>query len=167
MGALTVEYLQDTGGTVSVPVNELRTRTIQYVQAEYAGGEWNPNTTYQWIPGAYYDFTPRRADSRIKYTMRMPVAWVSAAHAISNWYFYANNVLYYNWSESGTHIENAKTFQFEVPSWGTTLGRIGMQHRSHTDDSNELRLYTTYYWDGTGRVASNSKGHLIIEEIIY
>lgn len=167
MGALTLEYFQNTAGTVSVPVKELQSRVIQYYQAEYTGGEWNPDTNYNWIPGAFYDFTPRRADSRIKFTMRIPWAWVVASHAIGHWYFYANGVLYHQWSESGTHIENGKTLQFDVPSWGTASGRIGLQHRAYANDNNETRLYTTYYWDGAGRSVQNARGHMIIEEIIY
>lgn len=167
MGALTVEYLRNVSGTVSLPARDLKQRVIQYYQNQYTGGEWNPDNTYNWIPGAFVDFTPRRADSRIRYTMRIPFAWVAAGHAISNWYFWANNVLYWYWSESGTHIENGKTMQFEVPSWGTTSGRIGMQHRSHANDNNEVRVYTTYYWDGTGRSVQNARGHLLVEEMLY
>jgi len=167
MGTLTVETLRDVAGTVNIPARELKQRVIQCYQAQYTGGEWNPDNTYTWIPGAFYDMTPRRADSRIKFTCRIPHAWVVASHAISNWYFYANNILYYNWSESGTHIENGKTYQFEVPSWGTSSGRIGLQHRSHANDNHEVRLYTTYHWDGGGRSAQNSRGHMIIEELLY
>jgi hypothetical protein len=167
MPSLSTEYLQNTAGTVTIPVKELETRVIQYFQAEYTGGEWNPDNNYNWVPGAFRDFIPRRADSRIRFTMRSPWAWVAAGHAISNWYFFANGVLYWNWAESGTHIENGKAFQFEVPSWGTTSGRIGLQHRSHANDNNELRMYTTYYWDGTGRSVQNARGHMLIEEIVY
>lgn len=164
--ALTVEYLQNTAGTISVPVKELQLRTIQLYQAEYTSGEWNPDTNYNWIPGTWADFTPRRADSRIKYTMRLPLAWSNAAHGISHLYFWAAGTLYWYWSESGTHYENAKMFQFEVPSWGTSTQRIGMQLRSYANDNHELRAFRTYYWDGVGSV-QNSKGHLMIEEVIY
>lgn len=163
--ALTLDYIQPTDGSFTIPVRDLTTRVIQFYQAPYINGEWNPNTTYNWVPGAYADFTPRRADSRIRYTMRIPTAWVAASHAISHWYFYANGTLYWYWSESGTHIENGKTFQFDVPSWGTTSGRIGIQHRCYAEDNHEVRLYTTYYWDGGGRNAQIAKGQLIIEEI--
>lgn len=167
MGTLAIEYLENTSGSVKIPVKELETRVIQYFHAPYTAGEWNPDTNFNWIPGAFRDFTPRKADSRIKFTARIPTAWSNASHAISSWRFFANGVLYYQWSESGTHIENGKTWEFEIPSWGTTSGRIGIQLRSHTNDSNELRLYTTYYWDGTGRSAQNARGHLMIEEILY
>ena len=166
MGSISTDYLQNTAASVTVPVKELETRIIQFYQNTHTAGEWNPDNTYNWIPGAFHDFTPRRADSRIRYTARIPWAWVAASHAISHWYFLANGVLYWYWSEGGTHIENGKSFQFEVPSWGTTSGRIGMQHRSYSNDNHELRLYTTYYWDGTGRSAQNARGQIIIEEIM-
>lgn len=164
--ALSVEYLQNTAGSVTVPVSELQIRTVQFYQAQYTSGEWNPDTNYNWIPGAYADFTPRRADSRIKYTMRMPTAWSNAGHAISHWYFWAAGTLYWYWSESGTHIENAKMFQFEVPSWGTSSQRIGMQMRSYANDNHEVRAYRTYYWNGAGSV-QNCYGQLMIEEVLY
>ena len=167
MGSLSVEYLQNTSGSVNIPVKELETRTIQFYQAEYTGGEWNPDNNWNWVPGAWRDFTPLRADSRIRYTMRLPWAWVASSHVISHFYFYANGVLYWYWSESGTHIENGKSFQFEVPSWGTGTARIGLQHRSYSNDNHEMRLYTTYYWDGGGRSVQNCRGHLMIEEIMY
>ena len=167
MGSLSTEYLQNTAGSVTIPVKELETRVIQFYQSEYAGGEWNPDNNYNWVPGGYVDFTPRRADTRIRFTMRLPWAWVAAGHVISHFYFYAAGTLYWYWSESGTHIENGKSFQFEVPSWGTYNARIGLQHRSYSNDNHEMRLFTTYYWDGGGRSVQNCKGHVIVEEIVY
>lgn len=165
MGRIDVDYIGWTDSTSYViPVEELQIRVIQYYNAVYTGGEWNPGTTYNWVPGAYVDFTPRRADSRINFKMRLPMAWVAAGHAIQHFNFYANGILYWSWSESGTYHENGKTYQFEVPSWGTTNARIGIQSRAYANDNHEQRLYTTYYWDGTGRVASNCRGHLFVEE---
>jgi hypothetical protein len=166
MGTITTEYIQNTAGTITVPTVELKDRVIQYFQQEYTGGEWNPTNMYNWVPGAFIDFTPRRADSRIRYRMRLPLAWVAAAHVISHFYFIAGGQIYWYWSESGTYLENAKTFEFDVPSWGTGTSRIGLQHRSYANDNHEARLYTTYYWNGTGRSAQNARGHLMIEEIV-
>lgn len=165
MGTLTVDYLRNTAGTVTVPVSELKPRVVQYYQSEYASGEWNPTNEYNWVPGANVFFTPRRADTRIRYTMRLPTGWYNAAHSISSWYFWAGGNLLWYWSESGTYIENGKTWEFDVPSWGTVQSRIGMQMRAHANDSNELRLYTTNYWDGGGS-RQNCRGHLMIEEIL-
>ena len=166
MGTLSVDYLQNRAGTVTVPVKELETRVIQYYHAEYTGGAWNPNNSYAWMPGSFRDFTPRRADSRIKYTCRIPYYWPNASHAISHWRFYVNGEILYTWSESGTYIENGRTFEFEFPSWGTSSGRIGMQMRAYSNNNHEVRPYGTRYWDGGGST-QNCRGHLMIEEILY
>jgi len=165
MGTLTTEFIQNSGGTLTVPVVELKDRVIQYFQQEYTAGEWNPTSMYNWVPGTFTNFTPLRADSRIRYRMRLPLAWSNATHAISHFYFFAGNNLYWYWSESGTHIENAKTFEFEVPSWGTGTSRIGLQLRSYANDNHEVRAYRTFYWDGTTST-QNARGHLIVEEIV-
>jgi len=161
-----MSYIQNIAGTVSVPVVELKTRVIQYIRQDYTGGSWNPDNNYNWVPGAFYDFTPRAPDSVIKYTMRLPTCKGSglAAHAIGNWYFYANNIIYYRWEDSLQHAENGNIWEFQVPSWGTATGRIGLQHRAHSNDGNEFRMYTTEYWDGVGSV-QNCRGQLFIEEI--
>jgi hypothetical protein len=166
MSSLSVDYIKNTSNTVTIPVVELKQRVVQYYQAQYSGGEWNPTAAYQWVPGLFRDFTPRRSDTRIKFTARFAEAWVASSHAISNWYFFANGILYYYWSSSGTHIENGKSYEFEVPSWGTTTGRIGLQMRAHANDNNETRIHTTYYWNGTGRSVQNCVAHLFIEEIL-
>ena len=161
-----MSYIQNRAGTVTVPVVELKTRVIQYIRQDYTGGSWNPDNNYNWVPGAFYDFTPRAPDSVIKYTMRLPTCKGSgtAAHAIGNWYFYANNIIYYRWEDSLQHAENGNIWEFQVPSWGTATGRIGLQHRAHSNDGNEFRMYTTEYWDGVGSV-QNCRGQLFIEEI--
>ena len=160
-----IETLQNVSQSVTIPVIELTTRVIQYIRQEYTAGEWNPDNTYNWVPGAFFDFTPRRADSVIFYTMRLPVGRAgSSAHAIGNWYFYANNIIYYQWEDSMDHYENGNVWQFQVPSWGTGLGRIGLQHRAHSNEGNEMRMYSTEYWDGVGS-RQNCRGQLLIEEI--
>jgi len=164
MGTLTTSAFQNTGGTITIPVRELTPRVIQYYREDYTGGEWNPDNTSNWVPGSFRDFTPRRADSRISYTWRCPHAWIGQTHAISHWRFFVNGNLYFWNSTSGRHIEDGCVLKWDVPSWGTTAGRIGYQIRAYANDNHEVRLYTTYYWDGTGRSAQNSRGQLIIEE---
>lgn len=166
MPNLSVDYLQNTAGSITIPVHELKTRVVQYYQGVYENGEWNPTTTFNWVPGAYLDFTPKRADTRIKFSMRLPMGWYSATHSIGHWQFWAANLVYWYWSESGTHIENGKNFEFEVPSWGTSTARIGLKHRSYSEDSNENRPYSTNFWDGGGS-RQNCKGQLIIQEILH
>jgi hypothetical protein len=160
-----LSYIRNIAGTVNVPVIDLKIRVIQYIRQDYTGGVWNPDNTYNWVPGAWYDFTPKQPDSVIKYTMRLPIARSgSSTHAIGNWYFYANNIIYYRWEDSLQHGENGNVWEFQVPSWGTSTGRIGLQHRAHGNDGNEFRMYTTEYWDGVGS-NQNCRGQLFIEEI--
>ena len=164
MGKLTTNTISNVSGTVTVPVRELESRIIQRYVQDYSGGEWNPDNTSNWAPGSFVDFTPRRADSRISYSWRVPHAWVAASHAISHWRFFVNGNIYFWHSVSGVHIEDGCTIKWDVPSWGTTAGRIGYQVRSYSNDNHEVRLYTTYYWNGTGRSAQNARGQLIVEE---
>ena len=165
MGRLDVDNIGWTQfPSYVIPVEELQTRVIQYFTQTYSGGEWNPNTFYNLVPGAFTTFTPRRSDSRINFRMRLPMAWVAASHAIQHFIFEAAGVEYWSWTESGTHHENGKTYQFEVPSWGTFSSVIGLRSRSYADDNHEQRLYTTYYWNGTGRSVQNCVGQLFIEE---
>ena len=164
MGILTAKSLQNRTGTINIPVKELTPRIIQRFEQTYTAGEWNPNNTFTWAPGSFRDFTPLRADSRISYIWRVPHTWSNATHAISHWRFYVNGQIYYYHSVSGVHIEDGCTIKWDAPSWGTTSGRIGYQVRSYANDNNETRLYTTYYWNGTGRSAQNARGQLIIEE---
>ena len=160
-----VGTLQNIGGSITVPVIELTTRVIQYIRQDYTAGQWNPDNTYNWVPGAFFDFTPKRADSVIQYTMRLPTSRVvGSVHAIGHWYFFANNIIYYQWEDSLNHGENGNIWTFQVPSWGTSTGRIGLQHRAHSNDSNEFRMYTTEYWNGVGS-QQNCFGQLFIEEI--
>lgn len=166
MGTLTTASLTPTGGSPVVPIRELTPRIIQHFRQDYTAGEWNPDNNNNWAPGSFVDFTPRRADSRISYIWRVPVAWSNASHAISHWRFFVNGILYAYHSTSGVHIEDGCTLKWDVPSWGTSAGRIGYQVRSYANDNHETRLYTTYYWDGTGRSAQNARGQLIVEEYV-
>lgn len=166
MGTLTTKQITNTAGTLTIPVKELETRIIQRYENTYTGGEWNPDNTSNWVPGGWVDFTPLRADSRLSYIWRAPHAWIGQAHAMSHWRFYVNGNLYFWNSTSGRHIEDGCVYKWDVPSWGTGTGRIGYQVRSYSNDNHEVRLYTTYYWDGTGRSAQNSYGQLIVEEYI-
>lgn len=164
MGTLTLNYLQDTGKSVRIPVKELETRVIQFYQNEYTAGTYTPTTSYAWVPGAYVDFTPLRSDTRIKYTMRLPYKLLSSTHAISHWHFVAAGQTYYSWSESAENLANTKTFEFDVASWGTTQERIGLEVRNYSG-SLGLIMYATRYWNGTTS-EQVAYGHLFVEEIL-
>lgn len=164
MGTLTLDTLSNTTGSFSIPVKDIETRVIQRYISTYTSGEWNPDNTLTWAPGGYVDFTPKRSDSKILYSWRAPHSYSNAAHAISTWKFYANGIQYNVHSVSGNYIQNGNTYTWEVPSWGTSMGRIGYQIRSHSNDSNEVRLYRTANWDGAGS-NQNCYGQLIVEEL--
>lgn len=166
MTTLTVNALKHTNSGHAIPIKELTARVIQRHVADYTGGEWNPDNTSNWVPGSWVDFTPLRSDSRISYIWRCPHAWSNNTHAISHWRFYVNGILYFWHSTSGVHIEDGCVLKWDVPSWGTSAGRIGYQIRSYSNDNHEVRLYTTYYWNGTGRSAQNAYGQLIVEEYV-
>lgn len=166
MGTLTTNAIRNTVTGQVIPIKELKGRVIQRYLANYTAGEWNPDLTNNWAPGSWVDFTPLRSDSRISYSWRIPHAWSNATHAISHWRFFVNGALYFWHSTSGVHIEDGCTLKWDVPSWGTFAGRIGYQVRSYANDNHEVRLYTTYYWDGTGRSAQNAVGQLIVEEYV-
>lgn len=164
MRTATVETISNTSGSLTVPTKELTSRIIQQYNADYTAGEWNPNNTYTWAPGGYVDFTPRLADSRISYIWRVPHAcYRGQTHAISHWKFFVNGVVYFWHSVSGRHIEDGNVLKWDVPSWGTTQGRIGYQIRSYSNDNHEVRLYRTDYWNGTSS-AQTANGQLIVEE---
>lgn len=162
---LTTRAISDRVGSVTIPLTELSSRVVQRYINDYTTGEWDPNNTYNWAPGGYHDFTPTRADSLISYTWRVPTAYFSSTHGISHWKFWVNGVLYYWHSHSGQHLEDGSTFHWEVPSWGTVQARIGYQVRSYSNNSHEIRLYSTNYWNGTGSRQAGCTGQLIIEEI--
>jgi hypothetical protein len=166
MGTFRTNSIQHSDGSLILPVYELQRRVIQQFIANYTAGEWNPDNNYTWAPGSYVDITPRRSDSRICYIWRCPHAWSNATHAISHWTFYVNGTLFYRHGQSGVHIEDGNVIKWDVPSWGTTSGRIGYQIRSYSNDNHETRLYCTYYWNGTGRAAQNCYGQLIVEEYV-
>lgn len=163
--SVTVTYLENRSGTFKVPVNELRHRVIQQHNEVYTQGEWNPDVTYRWAPGSYVDFTPLKADSRIRYIWRIPQRWITQGHSISHWKFYVANTIYYYHSQSATYLEDGNAIIWEVPSWGTFQERIGYQIRAYQNDNHELRLYSTTYWDGSGS-QQVCHGQLIVEEIV-
>jgi len=165
MGVLTTKSLQPVSGANAYPVIELVNRVVQRYENSYTSGMWNPDNNYNWAPGSYVDFTPKRADSRIVYMWRVPHCRdVGSSHAISHWRFYVNGAIWFYHSVSGRHIEDGCVIKWEVPSWGTSQGRIGYTIRSYSNDNHEVRLYSTDYWNGGGS-NQNCKGQLIVEEI--
>lgn len=148
-----------------IPLDQMGYRVIKDYRQEYTSGEWNPDTTYAWIPGMHYDYTPESSSSRIRVICNIPFASRNAAHAISHWIFYANGTEIGKHSVSGNHIEDYCCYTWDFASWGTTEGRVGYQLRSYANDNNELRLYTTRYWEGSGS-QQVLYGQFIIQEYL-
>jgi hypothetical protein len=104
-----------------IPLTELGYRVIKTARATYDGGQWNPTTTYNWIPGMFNDYTPLLTTSRVRMTCMIPFARNSgAAHAISSWIFYANSVEQGRHAVMGEHYEDMCTYVWDCASWGAT-----------------------------------------------
>jgi hypothetical protein len=165
MSTIIADSLRVTERDLIIPMSQLGHRVIKEFRNTYTGGEWNPAATYSWVPGMFVDYSPADIFSRIRVSCHIPYASRNAAHAISHWIFYANNVELGRHSISGNHIEDNSVYVWDFSSWGTIIGRIGYQMRSYVNDNNETRVYTTRYWDGTGS-QQNCFGQLIVEEYL-
>ena len=166
MSTVIIDQLQFDPEQPQVPLTELGHRIIRNYRATYTGGQWNPDTNYNWVPGMFYDYTPESASSRIRVYCHLSYARNSgAAHGISHWIFYANGVERGRHSVSGNHLEDHSCYTWDFASWGTTSGRIGYQMRAYGNDNHEVRPHCTQYWDGGGSV-QNSYSQFIIEEYL-
>ena len=162
---LTAKAISDRVGSVTIPLNELTSRVIQRYENVYDAGEWNPDNSYNWVPGGYVDFTPLKSDSMISYIWRAPTAYFSSTHAISHWKFFVAGNMYAMHSTSGRHLEDGSSYIWEVPSWGAGQEmRIGYQIRAYSNNSHEVRVYSTNYWNGAAS-RQTCPGQLIVEEI--
>lgn len=166
MSTVIVDSLTVDETRTQIPLTELGYRVIKSYRQTYTGGQWNPTTSYAWIPGMFFDYTPVSASSRIRTYCHIPYARNSGnALGISHWIFYANGTEQGRHSISGNHLEDMSTYVWDFASWGTSVGRIGYQQRSYADDNHEVRVYTTQYWDGGGS-SQVCNGQLIIEEYL-
>jgi len=162
---ITDRILLDPNSDIApIPLTELGYRVVKQARATYDGGQWNANTTYNWVPGMFNDYTPLLATSRIRMTCMIPYARnTGSSHCISHWIFYANGLEQGRHGVSGQHHEDMRTYIWDVASWGTSSGRIGYQMRCYADDNHEVRPYTTQYWDGGGS-NQTCRGQYVIEE---
>jgi hypothetical protein len=165
MSTLVTDFLSFDPNSNSIPLTELGHRVVREARAQYTSGAWNPDTNYNWVPGMFNDYTPLLTTSRVRMTCMIPYVGLNAAHGISHWVFYANNVEQGRHGVSGEHVEDMRTYVWDVASWGTSSGRIGYQMRAYTNDSNEIRPYTTRYWDGGGS-NQNCYGQYVIQEYL-
>lgn len=164
MSTVIVDEIYNPSAGRTIPLSELGYQIIANYRANYDGGQWNPTTTYAWVPGVYADYTPLSASSRIRVHCHLSYARNSgSAHGISHWIFYANGIEQGRHSVSGQHLEDNSVYVWDLASWGTSLGRVGYQMRAYADDNHEVRAHTTQYWDGGGSIQT-CRSQLIIEE---
>lgn len=166
MSTLIVDEIVCDPHQAPVPLTQLGYRIVKINRQNYDGGQWNPNTAYNWVPGMFLDYTPLLASTRIRCWIHMSYARNSgAAHAISHWIFYANGTERGRHSISGNHLEDNSVYVYDFASWGASSGRIGYQNRSYGDDNHEVRAHTTQYFDGGGS-AQTCRSQIIIEEYL-
>lgn len=148
MSTLRVNNLSPGPQQYNIPLGELERRVIKDYRTQYAGGSWEPNDTYQWIPNAYVDYTPASPDSRIRFTINLAYAHTSG-HAIMHCVFYANGVEIGRHNIAGQSPEWRHCYVWDVASWGGSLARIGYQARRY-GGSNIPRVHGTHHWEGAG-----------------
>lgn len=165
MSTLKVDNLYGDNIERPIEVSRLDHCIIKSYHADYTQGQWNPGTSFAWVPGQFVDYTPASGSSRIRVYCQIPMGGINAAHAISHWIFYANGNEIGRHNASGNHYEENLTYTWDFASWGTTEARIGYQMRSYSNDSNEVRVYTGRYWDGGGS-QQNFYGAMSIQEYL-
>jgi hypothetical protein len=168
MSTLKVNQLKVVDDRRFIGVVDLRTNIVKNYRSTYTGGQWNPDTNYNWVPGMFHDYTPLLDNSRIRVYCHLSYARNSGnAHGISHWIFYANGIERGRHSISGNHLEDHSCYTWDVPSWGANVtGRIGYQMRAYANDNHEVRPHCTQYWDGANSV-QNSYSQFVIEEIDF
>lgn len=156
-GVLRVDTIQNSTGTVSVPVEFMRKRLIQRTQQTFKFGTWNPGNTYYQIPGSTIGITPVYDHSFIRYVLRMPITYPNGgnAHEISHWIFQAEGRWgtreYARFCRSKDHLEDAFSQEWWISSWGagkaTTMGYV---MRNYSSGSHYIATNASYWWNGGG-----------------
>lgn len=161
MSTLRVNNLSVGPEQMLIPTGELEYRVIKDYRTQYAGGSWEPNDTYQWIPNAWVDYTPSSPNSRIRFTINLSFAH-NSGHAIMHCIFYANSVEIGRHNIAGQSPEHRHTYVWDVASWGGSLARIGYQARRY-GGSNIPRVHGTTHWEGGGS-NQNANTQIYIDE---
>ncbi len=166
MSTLIVDELYCDPHLAPVPLTQLGHRIVKINRQNYDGGQWNPNTTYNWAPGMFMDYTPLRTDTRIRAWLHMSFARTTgSSHCMSHFIFYANGVEQGRHTIAGQHLEGNGVYVWDFASWGTSNGRIGYQSRAYADDNHEVRLHCTNWWDGGGSIQT-CRSQMIVEEYL-
>lgn len=154
MSNLRVDTLATSDRTVAIPTTQLRGRVIRTVYQEYTGGTWDPNTTFQWAPGLWWDyafFGSSAENVRARVTLNFSVGYIDG-HNIMHCIFYTQggSVERGRHSLSSQNYETRHCYMWDVP-WHSGTQRIGYQMRWY-GTGNRTRLHATGYWDGGGSV---------------
>ena len=161
-----VDTLQNEAASISISTTSMQRRIIQRVSYVHRIGWWRGNNIYYWVPGAYVDFRPLRADTRIRATFSIPTRPYGSTHMIMHWIFYVDEVEYGRFTRGGHHVENAFATEWDVPSWGEGIyARIGHKCRSYSEGNHNAHLYLNQYWDGSAPSSDNA-GQAIVEEYV-
>jgi hypothetical protein len=153
----------NTSGVAAYQTN--KSTCINRVIYNYTGGAWAAPSTFDWVPGLYYDYTPLRADSLIKWSANFSIYWNDSNYGIMHQYFYWNGRLRDAWTYGGIYYEHRTHYERIYPSWGTTSGRIGIQS-SYYSGSYIGAYHGTRYWNGAGGNSGISYPQLVIEEFL-
>lgn len=171
MSTVIVDTIQEAVNTFNpyqatkgIPVYELRHMTVKTARQTYTSGTWVPSTAYAWMPGGYFDYTPLRGDTQIRFSINLAYGWVNG-HCITHNVFYAAGSERGRHSISGHHLEQRHLYLWQVASWGAGNNqRIGYQSRNY-GGSNQGRFHGTGYHDGGGSTVT-AQTELYIEEIL-
>lgn len=139
---------------------------INRIISNYTGSPYVTTASYAWVPGLFYDYTPLRADSLIKWSANFSIYWADGnSYGIMHQYFYWNDQARDTWTYGAQYHERRVHYERVYPSWGITSGRIGIQSRYY-NSSYYGGFHGTTYWDGAGGQSGNSRAQLVIEEFL-
>ena len=154
-------------------------KLIQRVRNVYTSGAWTNTTAMNWVPGLYYDFTPKSDTSTIKmtvgFTLRRDGTYDHLTEintAISN--PDGSSISYFpqRWQDSdhsGTYQNNWNHYELETPSWGSgTSKRIGVLSAAH-DYANYRAVFHQTTWNNYTQsgIGTNAYPYWIVEEWEY
>lgn len=163
MSTLVIDGFKSSNQNEIIPFEELGQRVIKTFRSTFTGGPSTLSTSYNWVPGCFTDYTPESDSSIIRFSINLSTSWRDS-HAIGHFIFYANGDEQGRHNIAGQYIEQRHLHLWDVPSWGTSQGRIGYQARTY-GTGNELRVNSTQYWNGGGTDQA-AQTELVIEEYL-